>query len=281
MLSAAFGARDCRVTIRASTVTSRAAGHAVLAMSDLCHGLLPPHSGSEVVGEPDRPLYRCDGGVEVSSSQCCKTVSRFGHIDGVVAAAGQGRRGTPLTTSEADWHAECANKVSATLNPVRAAVANRSLSDAPREVTLSSVTATEPDMQLATSSAGRAAIASLTRTLATELASQRILVNAVAVGMIDTDRQRFIPISGSAKRSGDVAAPISVTRTTEEVAREIIGLLSARRTAWTRRIRWCTRSAATVTATAAPNPPGAHRPILYRCTASRLVVVSDACIMRV
>jgi hypothetical protein len=58
-------------------------------------------------------------------------------------------------------------------------------------------------------------------------------------------------------------------------------LLSARRTAWTRRIRWCTRSAATVTATAAPNPPGAHRPILYRCTASRLVVVSDACIMRV
>jgi NAD(P)-dependent dehydrogenase (short-subunit alcohol dehydrogenase family) len=164
-----------------------------------------------------------------------RTVSRFGRIDGVVAAAGQGRRGTPLTTSEADWHAELGNKVSATLNPVRAAVVHLSLSDAPRVVTLSSVTAAEPDVQLAASSAGRAAVASLTRTLATELAPQGILVNAVAVGMIDTDRQRAIHrrsgtdisyeqwLSQEVRRRGVL---LGRAGTPEEVARQIVGLLS-------------------------------------------------------
>jgi NAD(P)-dependent dehydrogenase (short-subunit alcohol dehydrogenase family) len=56
--------------------------------------------------------------------------------------------------------------------------------------TVAAPTAREPDPEMAAVSAARAAVASLTRSLALDLAADRILVNAVSVGLVDTARQR-------------------------------------------------------------------------------------------
>ena len=161
--------------------------------------------------------------------------SRFGRIDGLVANAGEGRRGPPLATSTAEWRGELTAKVASVLNPVRAAAAHLKRTDAPRIVVVSSVNAREPDAELAASSAGRAAVASLARTLATELAPDGILVNTVAVGLIDTPRQRRVHersgstlsyegwLKGEVERRGVL---LGRPGTPQEVAHQIVGLLS-------------------------------------------------------
>jgi NAD(P)-dependent dehydrogenase (short-subunit alcohol dehydrogenase family) len=59
-------------------------------------------------------------------------------------------------------------------------------------VLVSSLIAREPWPRLGVVSAARAAQASLVRSLATELATDGVLVNSVSLGLIDTDAQRAV-----------------------------------------------------------------------------------------
>jgi NAD(P)-dependent dehydrogenase (short-subunit alcohol dehydrogenase family) len=117
-------------------------------------------------------------------------VDRFGRLDGVAAIAGRGIPGRALELSTVDWQEEVMSKLGGVLNIVRAAIPHLRRSDGPRIVSLSAPTARDPDPAMAAVSAARAAVANLTRSLAIDLASEGIAVNAVAVGLIDTARQR-------------------------------------------------------------------------------------------
>ncbi|MGP0108309.1 MAG: SDR family oxidoreductase [Acidimicrobiales bacterium] len=117
------------------------------------------------------------------------TVERFGRLDGVAAIAGQGIHGRALDLSIAQWESEVMGKLRGVLNLVAPARPHLRRSDGPRIVTLSAPTARDPDPGMAAISAGRAAVASLSRALALDLAGDGISVNAVAVGLIDTPRQ--------------------------------------------------------------------------------------------
>ncbi|MCL2471926.1 MAG: SDR family oxidoreductase, partial [Propionibacteriaceae bacterium] len=115
--------------------------------------------------------------------------SEFSRLDGVVANAGIGVTGGVLSTSAADWDEQLHTKVHSVLNLVTAALPMLRSSDAARIVVINGVIAHYPEPPMAASSAGRAAVASLTRLLAVELAPD-ILVNSVNLGAIATDRQR-------------------------------------------------------------------------------------------
>lgn len=118
------------------------------------------------------------------------TAERFGRIDGVAAIAGSGIHGRALELTLGQWHDEITGKVSSVLNVVKPAYEYLRLSDNPRVVTLTTPTATCPDTEMAAVSAARAAVSNLTRSLALDLAPDGILVNAVAVGLIDTPIQQ-------------------------------------------------------------------------------------------
>jgi NAD(P)-dependent dehydrogenase (short-subunit alcohol dehydrogenase family) len=119
-----------------------------------------------------------------------EAVARFGRLDGLVVNAGSGSTGGVLTTPYDEWAGQFEMKIGAALNTVTAAVDALSRSDAARVVIVNGVTARAPEPAMAAVSATRAALLNLSRLLAVELAGSGILVNAVNIGAIGTDRQR-------------------------------------------------------------------------------------------
>lgn len=119
-----------------------------------------------------------------------RVANRLGGLDALIAVAGQGQRGSPLATDDATWSQQLVGKVGALVNPARAAIPHLRRSNAGRIAAISSVTAGEPELDLAASSAGQAAAASAAKSLAWEVAAAGILINTVAVGVINTERQR-------------------------------------------------------------------------------------------
>ena len=119
-----------------------------------------------------------------------QAVDRFGRLDGVVANAGAGVSGGVLTTPDTQWYNQFQVKVGSVLNLVTPALPALRRSDAGRVVVVNGVTAHAPEPGMAAVSAARAAVANLTRSLAVELAESGVLVNAISLGAIATDRQR-------------------------------------------------------------------------------------------
>ncbi|MFI6361179.1 SDR family oxidoreductase [Nocardia sp. NPDC050630] len=118
-----------------------------------------------------------------------RALEQFGRLDGVLANAGAGVSGGVLTTPESEWHSQFQMKVGSVLNLVTAALPALRESDAGRVVVVNGVTAHAPEPGMAAVSATRAAVANLTRSLAIELAPSGVLVNAISLGAIATDRQ--------------------------------------------------------------------------------------------
>lgn len=113
----------------------------------------------------------------------------FGRLDGVACVAGRGRHGHALELRNEEWTRELDTKVSGVINLVRAARPHLAANSG-RVVTITAPTSRDPEPSMAAVSAGRAAIASLTRSLALDLVADGIAVNSVSVGFIDTPRQR-------------------------------------------------------------------------------------------
>ena len=107
----------------------------------------------------------------------------------MAAVAGRGRHGTLLDLTPSDLEAEVSAKLESLLNVVRPAVSHL-IETAGRVVGLTAPTAWRPDPAMGAISVGRAALDTAMSSLAQELASTGVRVNAVGVGLIDTPRQR-------------------------------------------------------------------------------------------
>ncbi len=116
--------------------------------------------------------------------------TRFGGIDGLVNNAGQGRMGTFVETTDEDWQDELYLKVFSVLNPLRAALPYLKASLGGRVVNICAISARYPHPEMVATSAARASVLNLSRSLATELAPLGILVNTISLGVIDTGRLR-------------------------------------------------------------------------------------------
>ena len=119
-----------------------------------------------------------------------RALTAFGRLDGVVANAGAGITGGVLDTPASDWERQIPLRIRSILHLVRPALAGLEASDAARIVVINGVTAHAPEPHLAVASAAGAVVANLVVSLARELADRGILVNAVNLGPIATDRQR-------------------------------------------------------------------------------------------
>ncbi|MFQ5556517.1 MAG: SDR family NAD(P)-dependent oxidoreductase [Acidimicrobiales bacterium] len=117
------------------------------------------------------------------------TLDRFDRLDGVACLAGRAASGHALDLTAKQWAIEIDDKISGVMNLVRAACPELAAT-AGRIVTLTAPTARDPAPPMAAVSAGRASIASLTRSLALDLADEGIAGNSVSVGLIDTPLQR-------------------------------------------------------------------------------------------
>lgn len=126
-----------------------------------------------------------------------KVSERFGILDGVVNNAG-GSRMVPLSDmTPADWQDELSLKFTPVLHSVEHLIPLMAEAEAPAMVNLNAVLARQPEPALAATSAARAGLLNLTKSLSQSLAADRIRVNSVCLGLIDTGqwRRRFEQMS--------------------------------------------------------------------------------------
>lgn len=119
-----------------------------------------------------------------------RAADRFGAVDGLVNNAGQSlmKRFDDTTTQE--WLDEFELKFGGVLNPLTAARPWLAASDGASVININAVLARQPEPRLAATSAARAGLLNLTKTLSADLASDGIRVNSVLLGLIDTGQWR-------------------------------------------------------------------------------------------
>ncbi|MEM7339473.1 MAG: SDR family oxidoreductase [Actinomycetota bacterium] len=116
--------------------------------------------------------------------------ARFGAVDGLVNNAGQSLMKSAADTTGAEWASEFDLKIAGVMNLLQAARPHLAASDAGVMVNVNAVLARQPEPRLAATSAARAALLNLTKTLSIDLAAEGIRVNSVLLGLIDTGQWR-------------------------------------------------------------------------------------------
>lgn len=162
---------------------------------------------------------------------------RFGGLDGLVNNAGGSRMKPRDQVTLDDWRDELDLKFSSVINTVEAALPYLTVSPVASIVNINAVLARQPEPRLVTTSAARAGLLNLSKSLSLELAGQGVRVNSVALGLVDTGQwRRRYEKSGAAATFADWEAEIAADRgiglgrfgRADEVANIIATLLSPR-----------------------------------------------------
>lgn len=138
---------------------------------------------------PDRILAQAfsvlDG--EAVKGFAAEVGARFGGCDALVTNAGQGRVSTFADTSDADWREELELKFFSQLHPIRAFEPMLRKSSQGAIVAVNSLLAYQPEPHMVCTSAARAGVQNLLKSLATELAPD-IRVNSILLGLVDSQQ---------------------------------------------------------------------------------------------
>lgn len=151
-------------------------------------------------------------------------IQRYGHIDVLVNNAGIARDALTPMMNDAEWDDVLAVNAAGAFRVARAVARPMMLARRGRIINVSSVAATKGGRGQANYAASKAALEGFTRSLAVELASKGILVNAVAPGVVQTEMSRRVREEGEA----EVLSKILLKRygTAEEIAAVIAFLAS-------------------------------------------------------
>jgi NAD(P)-dependent dehydrogenase (short-subunit alcohol dehydrogenase family) len=119
--------------------------------------------------------------------------ARFGRTDMLINNAGQGRVSTFADTSDEAWREELELKYFSVIRPTRAFLPM--LRDAAGAghaaiVCVNSLLALQPEPHMVATSSARAGVQNLIRSLAVELAPQRIRVNSILIGIVESGQWR-------------------------------------------------------------------------------------------
>jgi 3-oxoacyl-[acyl-carrier protein] reductase len=148
----------------------------------------------------------------------------FGRIDILVNNAGITRDGLALRMSEEEFDAVLAANLKGTFLCCKAAVRPMMKQRCGRIVNLSSVVGLHGNAGQANYAASKAGVIGLTKSLAKELATRGITVNAVAPGFIETDMTAAM--TEAAKAASLAAIPAGRLGAAEDVARAVAFLAS-------------------------------------------------------
>jgi 3-oxoacyl-[acyl-carrier protein] reductase len=136
-----------------------------------------------------------------------QTVDRFGGLDVLVTNTG-GPRSAPFDAlTDRDWYDAVDSLLMSVVRLCRAAVPHMRARGGGRIINITSVAVKQPVDGLILSNAVRSAVVGLSKTLARELARDRILVNCVAPGFTRTERVTELT-DATAAREGVTAAAV-------------------------------------------------------------------------
>ena len=151
-------------------------------------------------------------------------VARFGRIDILVNNAGITRDGLLMTMKEEDFDAVTATNLKGTFLCMKAVARLMMRQRYGRIVNLSSVVGLRGNAGQVNYAASKAGVIGMTKSLAKELASRGVTVNAVAPGFIDTDMTAAMP--EAAKTATLTSIPMGRLGAPEDVARVVAFLAS-------------------------------------------------------
>lgn len=151
-------------------------------------------------------------------------VKTFGRVDILVNNAGITRDGLLMTMKEEDFDAVVATNLRGTFLAMRAVARPMMRQRYGRIVNLSSVVGLRGNAGQVNYAASKAGVVGMTKSLAKELASRNVTVNAVAPGFIETDMTAAMP--EAAKTATLAAIPMQRLGAAEDVARAVAFLAS-------------------------------------------------------
>ncbi len=173
------------------------------------------------------------GAIAVSANvtnpdDCAAAVSQveeaLGPIDVLVNNAGITRDGLLIRMADADWSAVLDVNLKGVFNMTKAVARGMMKRRSGRVVNIASVVGITGNAGQANYSASKAGVIGFTKTVAKELASRGVLVNAVAPGFIDTDMTKALP--ESARETLLKLIPLSRLGSPDDVARAVLFLSS-------------------------------------------------------
>jgi len=118
---------------------------------------------------------------------CEQILAEFGHVDILVNNAGLTRDGLAMRMSEEDWDLVLDTNLKGAFNFIQGVMRPMVRQRSGRIINIASVAGLTGNAGQANYSASKAGLIGLTKTVARELASRGITVNAVAPGFIETD----------------------------------------------------------------------------------------------
>ena len=151
-------------------------------------------------------------------------VKTFGRVDILVNNAGITRDGLLMTMKEADFDAVVATNLRGTFLAMRAVARPMMRQRYGRIVNLSSVVGLRGNAGQVNYAASKAGVIGMTKSLAKELASRNVTVNAVAPGFIETDMTAAM--TDAAKTAALASIPMQRLGAAEDVARAVAFLAS-------------------------------------------------------
>jgi len=130
---------------------------------------------------------RCDVLDKAAVAKLAETVAaRFGGLDILVNNAGQGRLSTFADTADEAWSEEFRLKFFSVIYPTRAMLPLLERSKQAAVVVVNSLLARQPEPHMVATSALRAGVQNLVKSMSVEFAPKRVRVNAILLGVVDS-----------------------------------------------------------------------------------------------
>ncbi len=173
---------------------------------------------------------RCEFvGADVANFEQCEsmvkeTIEKFGKIDVLVNNAGITKDGLIMRMKKEDFEAVIDINLVGTFNVTRNVIPYMIKQKAGRIINVSSVVGVAGNAGQTNYSASKAGVIGFTKSLAKEVASRNILVNAIAPGFIDTDMTKVL--SEVVKEGINAQIPLRRMGTPKEVAKVVKFLAS-------------------------------------------------------
>lgn len=166
---------------------------------------------------------------DISKFEDCENIAKqsieeFGRIDVLVNNAGITRDGLIMRMKKEDFNSVIDTNLSGTFNMTRNVVPYMVKQKSGRIINLSSVVGITGNAGQTNYSASKAGVIGFTKSLAKELASRNILVNAIAPGFIETDMTKVL--SDSVKEGILNQIPLKRMGEAKEVAKLVKFLVS-------------------------------------------------------
>lgn len=179
----------------------------------------------ELKKEIEKNNVRCEfvkadvANFEDCESMVKETIEKFGKIDVLVNNAGITKDGLIMRMKKEDFESVIDVNLTGTFNVTRNVIPHMLKQRSGRIINVSSVVGVAGNAGQTNYSASKAGIIGFTKSLAKEVASRNILVNAIAPGFIDTDMTSVL--SDAVKEGINAQIPLKRMGTPKEVAKVV------------------------------------------------------------